>query len=89
MSPRNVEKDKQLRERKKQQLLDSALKVMAIHGFQLTSIQHIAAEAGVSVGTVYHYFASKEEIFSEVLRSGQARYGAYVRELERMDIDAM
>ncbi|WP_020620008.1 TetR/AcrR family transcriptional regulator [Paenibacillus daejeonensis] len=87
--PRNVEKDKQLRERKKQQILDSALKVMAIHGFQLTSIQHIAAEAGVSVGNIYHYFSSKEEIFSEVLRSGQTKYGLYVREVEMMNIDAM
>ncbi|WP_141505533.1 TetR/AcrR family transcriptional regulator [Paenibacillus luteus] len=89
MSPRNVEKDKLMREKRMQHILDCALKVMAINGFQLTSIQDIAREANVSVGNVYHYFASKEEIFSEVLRSGQTTYGKYVSEVAAMDIDAI
>lgn len=89
MSPRNVEKDKLMREKRMQHILDCALKVMAINGFQLTSIQDIASEANVSVGNVYHYFTSKEEIFSEVLRSGQTTYGKYVSEIAAMDIDAI
>lgn len=89
MSPRNVEKDKLMREKRMQHILDCALKVMAINGFQLTSIQDIAREANVSVGNVYHYFTSKEEIFSEVLRSGQTTYGKYVSEIAAMDIDAI
>ncbi|MGO4694136.1 TetR/AcrR family transcriptional regulator [Paenibacillus sp. 2TAB26] len=87
MSPRNVEKDKMMREKKMQHILDCALKVMAINGFQLTSIQDIAKEAKVSVGNVYHYYASKEEIFSEVLRSGQTNYGKYVTDLAAMDME--
>ncbi|WP_138755009.1 TetR/AcrR family transcriptional regulator [Paenibacillus sinopodophylli] len=87
MSPRNVEKDKLMREKRMQHILDSALKVMAINGFQLTSIQDIAKEAKVSVGNVYHYYASKEEIFSEVLRSGQTSYGMHVSGLAAMDIE--
>lgn len=86
MSPRNVEKDKQMRQQRMQHILDSALKVMAINGFQLTSIQDIANEAGVSVGNVYHYYASKEEIFNEVLRSGQTNYGMYVTEVAAMRV---
>jgi AcrR family transcriptional regulator len=89
MSPRNVEKDKLMREKRMQHILDCALKVMAINGFQLTSIQDIASEANVSVGNVYHYFTSKEEIFSEVLRSGQTTYGKYVSEIAAMDIDGI
>jgi AcrR family transcriptional regulator len=89
VSPRNVEKDKLMRERRKQHILDSALKVMAINGFQLTSIQDIAREASVSVGNVYHYFASKEEIFSEVLRTGQTKYGLYVTEVAEMKVDPL
>ncbi len=89
MSPRNVEKDKLLRERRKQHILDCALKVMAINGFQLTSIQDIAREANVSVGNVYHYFSSKEEIFSEVLRNGQTTYGLYVTEVAEMKVDPL
>jgi TetR/AcrR family hemagglutinin/protease transcriptional regulator len=87
MSPRNVEKDRMMREKRIQHILDCALKVMAINGLQLTSIQDIASEANMSVGSVYHYFESKEEIFSEVLRTGQTNYGKYVSEVAAMDID--
>jgi AcrR family transcriptional regulator len=89
VSPRNVEKDKLMREKRMQHILDCALRVMAVNGFQLTSIQDIASEANVSVGNVYHYFSSKEEIFSEVLRTGQTNYGKYVSEIAAMDIDAV
>ncbi|MDF2837621.1 MAG: transcriptional regulator, TetR family [Paenibacillus sp.] len=83
MSPRNPEKDRIARERKAQHILDSALKVMAIKGFQPTSIQDIAGEAKVSVGNVYHYFESKDEILSEVLRRGQTTYGQHVTEISK------
>jgi AcrR family transcriptional regulator len=87
MSPRNVEKDRMMREKRVQHILECALKVMAINGLQLTSIQDIASEADMSVGSVYHYFESKEEIFSEVLRTGQTNYGKYVSGVAAMDID--
>ncbi|REK71527.1 TetR/AcrR family transcriptional regulator [Paenibacillus paeoniae] len=89
MSPRNPEKDRQMREKRMQHILDSALKVMAVHGFQLTSIQDIAKEAKVSVGTVYHYFESKEEIFSEVLRKGQTNYGRNVAAVAVMEVEPL
>lgn len=83
MSPRNPEKDRIARERRIEQILDSALKVMAIKGFQPTSMQDIAKEADVSIGNVYHYFESKDEIFSEVLRRGQTNYGIHVTDISK------
>lgn len=81
MSPRNVEKDQQMREKRLAHILESAIEIMAVKGIGSVSIGDIAAAAGVSVGNVYHYFKSKDEIFAELLRRGQTGYGAFVSEV--------
>lgn len=37
------------------------------NGFEVTSMDKIAATAGVSKRTVYNHFQSKEELFTEIL----------------------
>lgn len=54
----------------------AARKLFASRGFAATSIDDIAARAGVAKGAVYHHFASKEEIFARVLDSLQAELAA-------------
>jgi AcrR family transcriptional regulator len=44
--------------------LDGAIQVLGAEGYSNASTVKIAREAGVSVGTVYAYFADKDEIFS-------------------------
>src|SRR5580704_10403854 len=55
---------------------DAARKLFASRGFAETTIDDIAARAGVAKGAVYHHFASKEEIFARVLESIQAELAA-------------
>ena len=45
-------------------------------GFEATSIDDIAARAGVAKGAFYHHFAAKEEIFVRVLDGVQAELAA-------------
>ncbi len=56
-----------LRERKKRQtrkaILDAAVELFSSRGFEQTSIEQLARKAGVGKGTVYGYFATKQEIF--------------------------
>lgn len=49
------------------QILDAASKVMARKGFRGTRMQEVADAAGVSNGTVYNYFASKDELLLALL----------------------
>jgi len=56
-----------------QELLDAALHVFAENGLAKARVEDIAARAGVSKGTVYLYFDSKEELFRETVRDRIAR----------------
>lgn len=47
-----------------QTILDSALRLFTTKGYFNTSMQDIRRDANISIGAVYHYFASKEELAS-------------------------
>jgi TetR/AcrR family transcriptional regulator, transcriptional repressor of aconitase len=53
----------------RQRILDGAHRAFRARGYRGTSIPLIAAEAGVSVGLIYRYFASKEELFLSVCQA--------------------
>src|SRR5262245_22426116 len=57
-------------------ILTAARHLFAEGGFEATSIDAIAAGAGVAKGAVYHHFQSKEEIFTRVLDGVQAEIAA-------------
>lgn len=50
-------------------LIETASKLFMEKGYEATTMDEIAAGAGVAKGTLYHYFASKSELL-EVLRDG-------------------
>ncbi len=50
-------------------LLDGARKLMLAKGYPATTVDDICAEAGVSKGSFYHFFGSKEELGIAVLES--------------------
>jgi AcrR family transcriptional regulator len=60
------------RERRKEarpgELLDAALNLFVEKGFAATRMEEVATRAGVSKGTVFLYFPSKEELFKAVVR---------------------
>ena len=47
----------------RQRILDGAHRAMLDGGYRGTTMPEIAAEAGVSVGLLYRYFSSKEELY--------------------------
>src|SRR3954447_16853513 len=46
------------------QILDAAIICFAKQGFHQTSMHDVSAEAGISVGLIYRYFANKEAVIS-------------------------
>lgn len=53
---------------KRRQILDGARRVFLDSGFDAASMNEIARIAGVSKGTLYVYFASKEALFEDLVR---------------------
>ena len=54
----------------RERILEGGRRAFIAGGFRGTSVPSIAAEAGVSVGLIYRYFPSKEELFLELCLSG-------------------
>ncbi len=60
------------KETRPQELLDAALALFVAKGFAATRSEEVARAAGVSKGTLYLYYPSKEELFKAVVRQNLA-----------------
>jgi len=56
------------KEARPQELLDAALDLFVERGFAATRSEDVAARAGVSKGTLYLYYPSKEDLLKEAIR---------------------
>ncbi len=68
--PRTTEQFEEIRETRKQQIMDVALKLFATRGYDSTSISTIAEEANISKGLLYNYFESKEDLLIQLVNEG-------------------
>lgn len=80
MSPRTKDQLEQLRESKKQQILEAALKVFATHGYDGATINMIAKEAGIAKGLMYTYYESKEKLVEELIHFGLQKAASLLKE---------
>ncbi len=60
----------------KERILEAAERIFSEKGYYDTKVYQIAEAAGVSVGTIYRFYDSKEDLYAEVIRTK-------LRELER------
>jgi AcrR family transcriptional regulator len=61
------------RAQRREQILEAATRVFARGGFANTGLDAIAAEAGVTPVILYRHFASKADLYREVIESGHTR----------------
>ncbi|MGE5679022.1 MAG: TetR/AcrR family transcriptional regulator, partial [Pseudomonadota bacterium] len=57
-------------EDRKQTVLNVAISEFAANGFNATNINVIAKKAGISIGSMYSYFESKEALFLTIIDKG-------------------
>ena len=67
MSPRTPAKFEEMREERKNLIMNVALEHFANNGFHATTISHIARHAGISKGLMYNYFKSKENLLAAII----------------------
>ena len=71
--------------KKRKVILEAATKIFAQNGYSDSKMSDIADEAGVSKGTMYNYFNSKEALFSELFYK-EVSHSASLDEIAEMDI---
>src|SRR5438874_948120 len=67
-------------EQKEELILAAALDLFVDRGFHGTNVPSVAERAGVSPGTIYHYFSSKEELVNVLYRRWKSAIGRRVVE---------
>jgi AcrR family transcriptional regulator len=60
-------------DQQRQRIIDAAASLFADKGFARTSMADIVVESGLSMGTVYHYFGSKESLIVAVVTGRDGR----------------
>ena len=69
MEERSPTRWRRRKEARPDEILAAALESFAARGFAATRLEDVAARAGISKGTLYLYFKSKEELFEAVVRA--------------------
>ena len=93
-SPAETQAPAQRRARRKEarpgELLEAALALFVEKGFAATRVEEVAAHAGVSKGTLFLYFPSKEDLFKAVVRENIAgRFIEWNEEFEQFTGDTV
>ncbi|WP_187261488.1 TetR/AcrR family transcriptional regulator [Pontibacter beigongshangensis] len=65
-----MSKFQEKRDQSIQVIIQTALRLFSEKGFEATSIRNISKEAGISLGLMYNYFESKDELLLEILKQG-------------------
>ncbi|MDE3840116.1 TetR family transcriptional regulator [Bacillus methanolicus] len=71
---------------KEKLIIDAAMKLFANKGFDATSIQEIANEAGISKGAFYIYFKSKESLLIAIFKYYYETIKARMDEIKSLDL---
>jgi AcrR family transcriptional regulator len=66
-SPSETRKRSRRKEARPAEIATAALRLFAERGFAATRLEDVAAAAGIGKGTIYLYFANKEELFEAVV----------------------
>ncbi len=65
---RNRDTNQKMKDERVEQILTESLKIFAKKGITATKISDICSATEISRGLIYHYFASKEDIYTELIR---------------------
>jgi AcrR family transcriptional regulator len=71
------------KQKTRDRLLAAAARHFAEHGWAGALVDRISVEAGYAKGTLYNYFATKEELFAAVIEAAARRAAEHYREAPR------
>ena len=81
-----MEKKKSARCQKRKKTIDKAWELFAKNGYEETKVEDITKDLGISKGSFYTYFATKEELLYEVLKKIKKEI---IENLENINVNQM
>ena len=81
-----MEKKKSARCQKRKKIIDKAWELFAKNGYEETKVEDITKDLGISKGSFYTYFATKEELLYEVLEKIKKEV---IENLENINVNQM
>ncbi|MEN3039869.1 MAG: helix-turn-helix domain-containing protein, partial [Candidatus Kryptonium sp.] len=76
-----------LKERRRLEIIRTACKLFSERGYYNTTMPDIAQAVGMSVGNLYNYFDSKEELAKDIMITVSDWVGERLRDINEMDVD--
>jgi AcrR family transcriptional regulator len=89
MSPKSKEQNEHIKDERREQILLAALKVFSHRGLAASKVSDVAEAAGLSHGLVYHYFRSKDAIFTELVRRAVRGAARTLLEIEKLPLEPL
>ncbi len=86
--PRSKEHNQQIKDERREQILSAALQLFATKGFAATKISDISSVTGISQGLIYHYYKSKDEVFTQLVESAVEKMNTAAMNLEKLQVSA-
>jgi AcrR family transcriptional regulator len=85
---RNRPQEEQPFSHRRAQVLKSAARLFAEFGFETTSMRQIAEEVDLLPGSIYHHFATKEDILHAILKQPLQRCAQDIFSISQLPVDA-
>lgn len=76
----------QSKDLRRQMIIDSAVRIFHKKGYRTATLDDVAEDLGVTKPTLYRYFASKENLLSEIYIRALETFFGYVYEIPSMDL---
>ncbi len=84
--PRSKKLSDAMKEERREKILKGALRLFATRGLAGTKISDIAMETGMAQGLVYHYYRSKDDIYTDLISTAFEKLTYACRELEKLPL---
>ncbi|MDQ0300291.1 AcrR family transcriptional regulator [Salibacterium salarium] len=73
---------------RKDQIIDAMFRIIYYHGFEKTTLREIAKEAGLSLGSVQHFFPKQKDIYVFAMDVIYQRYEERMQKVVQVDREA-
>jgi AcrR family transcriptional regulator len=76
-----------LKDEVRSSIAEEALKEFTLKGYEGASIRNIAKNSNTSVGNLYKYFNSKEDLYENVIGSVYDRFVDYIKQFDKVELN--